>query len=260
MKKTLIVKFGGAAFENPCDFLKRAHLIKTLKQDYPNIVVVVSAMANMTTNLLNLAKKVNPLPPKREQDMLISTGERMSMALMAMALDFIGINAVSFTGSQSGIITCSSHFNAKVLDVKPYRIIEALNVGKVVIVAGFQGVSREKEVTTLGLGGSDTSAVALAISLEADRVQFYKDVSGIYPEDPKKKSQLKPFSYLNYNEALAIVQEGAKILHPRSVVLAKNNLMPLCVSSFNKETDFEGTWIYEKNVVAKGHRVYEISE
>ncbi len=253
---TIILKFGGAAFKKPDDFIKRASFIKKLTNQYGRIVVVVSAMENMTSDLLNLAKKIHEDPPKREQDMLVSIGERMSMALLAMALNKLGLDAVSYTGSQSGIITTSSHFEAKIIDVRPVRILEALSQNKVVIVAGFQGVSEKKEVTTLGLGGSDTTAVALGVALKAEIVRFCKDVEGVYKVDPKKEKFQKPFSYLNYNEALAIVQNGAKILHPRSVLLAKRNKIPLLVASF-LPASFEGTWIEDKGLVRDSMCVYE---
>lgn len=255
--KSIVVKFGGAAFSRSEDFLERAKLIQNIKKSYDQVVVVVSAMANMTTSLLRLSENIHPDPPKREQDMLITVGERISMSLLAMALDRIGLQAVSFTGSQSGIITCSSHFDAKILDVKPYRIVDALKEGKIVIVAGFQGVSLNKEVTTLGRGGSDTTAVALGIALKTEKVQFYKDVLGVYLEDPKRKIHQKPFSYLNYNQALAIVQKGARILHPRSLLLAKRNSMPLCVSTFLDKKDFCGTSIYEEGKTLLTEPIFE---
>jgi len=247
MSDVLVVKFGGAAFTKAADFSAIAELIIKLQARCPRIAVVVSAMANMTDHLLSLAMEVNPLPPKREQDMLVSVGERISMALLAMALAAKGVKAVSFTGSQSGIITSTEHSDAKIIDVKPARILQELTKGHIVIVAGFQGVSQSKEITTLGRGGSDTTAVALGIALEASQVIFYKDVLGIYLHDPKKNVETTPISHLQYNEALAIVQGGAKILHKRSLLLAKKNQIPLLVTCFHEQATqgFSGTLIRE---------------
>src|SRR3989304_7244603 len=174
--QTIVLKFGGASVANIKNILKIADIIIDRSKVYKNILVVVSAMGKTTNKLINLAKRINENPSKREQDMLISVGERISMALLCMALEKKGKDAISFTGSQSGIITNDDHLQAKILDVKPFRILDALNKGKIVIVAGFQGVSLSKEITTLGRGGSDTSAVALGISLNADCIEFYKDV------------------------------------------------------------------------------------
>lgn len=231
--KTLVVKFGGASVSAPESFAKVAEIIISRAQEYKNIVVVISAMGDSTNQLINLASKVHPAPPKRELDMLVSVGERISISLLAMALSLKGREAISFTGSQSGVITTSDHFDAKIVEVKPFRIKRELELGKIVIVAGFQGVSYNGEITTLGRGGSDTSAVALAIALDADKVEFYKDVKGIYSEDPKVSSKAVFYPALNYDQALEIINKGAKVLHKRSVILAQKNLMPLHILSFN---------------------------
>lgn len=247
--KALILKFGGAAFSRAEDFASVAEIIIDHLKENLKIVVVVSAMENMTDQLLELARQVHPSPPKREQDMLVSVGERISMSLLAMALQAKGIKAVSLTGSQSGIITSSDHSEAKIIDVRPARILNELNKDHVVIVAGFQGVSLDKEITTLGRGGSDTTAVALGIALEADHVTFYKDVLGMYLTDPKKNFNQKPISHLKYNEALAIVQNGAKILHKRSLELAKENQLSLIIKSFKRGLgeEFAGTLIADQS-------------
>ncbi|MBM3199132.1 MAG: aspartate kinase, partial [Chlamydiae bacterium] len=185
-------------------------------------------------------------PPRREQDMMVSVGERISIALLAMALSFQGKEAISLTGSQSGIVTTSEHSEAKILEVRPHRILKHLKEGKIVIVAGFQGVSVEGEITTLGRGGSDTSAVALGIALQADRVEFFKDVDGIYSEDPKKDPFAVQLPFLRYEEALSIIEKGAKVLHARAVRLAARNALPLHVLSFQIDEDGSmqaGTWI-----------------
>jgi aspartate kinase len=228
----IVMKFGGASLATPASFQEIASLIKERSLTEKEIVVVVSAMGSTTDQLLSLAKQVHPNPPAREQDMLVSVGERISMALLAMALSAIGLDAVSFTGSQSGIITCENHANAKIVDVRPQRVRKALDAGAIVIVAGFQGVSRQGEITTLGRGGSDTSAVALASALGAPRVEFYKDVPGIFNADPKKNLEAKLYTHLSYAEALALTLGGAKVLHPRSVALAKQNGIELAVLSF----------------------------
>jgi aspartate kinase len=246
MKKIIIMKFGGASLVDPAQFHQIAEIIAQKKHHYDQIGIVVSAMGNTTDQLLALAHQIHPSPPKRELDMLISTGERVSMALLAMALSLKGIEALSFTGSQSGIITSSHHSNANILDVRPFRLIPHLEQGKVVIVAGFQGVSRKGEITTLGRGGSDTTAVGLAIALRAEKVEFYKDVEGFYSEDPKKNPEAVLFSRISYSDALDLVQrQNARILHPRALFLAQKNRVPLHVLSFKKNKESFGTLIEE---------------
>ncbi|MCE2982783.1 MAG: aspartate kinase [Parachlamydia sp.] len=230
--KTLIMKFGGASVATPSNFFLLADLIHCRKVDYSNIVVVVSAMGKTTDQLLGLAREIHPSPPQRELDMLLSAGERISMSLLAMALCRKGSPAVSFTGSQSGIITCGRHTDAQIVNVTPARLKKAFSQEKIVIVAGFQGVSLEKEITTLGRGGSDTSAVALGVALEAEKVEFYKDVPGIFDQDPKKNSGAICYSRLTYQEALSIANGGAKVLHSRAIQLAAKNGLTLHVKSF----------------------------
>ena len=234
------MKFGGAAVASPEKFALIADIIVERKKLYPQVIVVVSAMANMTNELGDLAKKVHPNPPRREYDMLVSVGERISISLLAMALSLKGQEAISFTGSQSGIITTDEHSEARILEVKPFRLLPHLEAGKVVIVAGFQGVSRKGEITTLGRGGSDTSAVALGVSLKCETVEFFKDVAGIFSEDPKQNPQAQFFPYLSHQEALKITLKGAKILHSRSIELAERNKLRLHVLPFatwaNRET------------------------
>jgi len=228
----LVMKFGGAAVSAPEQFAQIAELICARLAVHKKIVVVVSAMGNATNDLISLSHRVHPNPPRRELDMLISVGERISIALLAMALDLKGHNAVSFTGSQSGILTTADHTEAKILDVKPRRLIQELEMGRIVIVAGFQGVSSEGEITTLGRGGSDTTAVALGIALGAEKVEFYKDVAGVFENDPKTNPEARLYETLNYEQALEITRRGAKILHHRCVALAFKNKLPLYVSSF----------------------------
>lgn len=229
--KTIILKFGGASVASIEQFSKIAEIILNKSLDQ-RVVAVVSAMGDTTDQLLSLAMRVHPNPPPREQDMLISVGERISMALLAMALHLKGKEAISFTGSQSGIITSTQHSDAQIIDVKPHRILKALDDEKIVIVAGFQGVSKEGEITTLGRGGSDTTAVALGAALGATCVEFYKDVEGVYSEDPKKNPEATVFPLLSFEEAIGIVERGAKILHPRCIRLAEKNGLLLKVLSF----------------------------
>lgn len=235
MRETVVLKFGGASVATPDSFSHVASLIIDKLDQDKNVVVVVSAMANKTDELITLARQVNPDPPKREYDMLITVGERISIALLAMALAARGQQAISFTGSQSGIITSDCHADASIIDVRPHRLLSALDSGKVVIVAGFQGVSVKGEITTLGRGGSDTSAVALGAALGASVVEFYKDVPGIFSNDPKADPRAEHLPHLTYSAALDIVNAGAKVLHPRSIALAMKNQLPLYVRSFSDE-------------------------
>lgn len=242
------MKFGGAAVAEPEQFSLIADIICRRSCIYSRIVVVVSAMGNTTDELIALAKRVHEDPPRRELDMLISVGERMSCSLLAMALARKKREAISFTGSQSGIITCPRHAEAHIEEVRPTRLIPHLDAKKIVIVAGFQGVSRAGEITTLGRGGSDTTAVALGISLGAEKVEFYKDVKGICSHDPKKYPDALPFVTLTFQEALKIVENGARVLHPRAVRLAERNGLPLHVLSFkDPENPGSGTIIGTKS-------------
>lgn len=229
--ETIIMKFGGAAVSSTEQFSRVAEIILNRSRT-AKIVVVVSAMGDTTDQLLALAKKVHPQPPPREQDMLVSVGERISVALLAMALHLKGKEAISFTGSQSGIITSTDHSEARIVDVRPHRLKSHLDQGKIVIVAGFQGVSKAGEITTLGRGGSDTTAVALAVALGASLVEFYKDVPGICEEDPKTNPYAKVHDKLSYEEALDVIETGAQVLHSRCIKLAKKNYLTLHVRSF----------------------------
>jgi aspartate kinase len=235
MQNTLIMKFGGASIASPAHFSMIADIILKRMKECSRAIVVVSAMANTTDQLVNLAKQINSDPPRREYDMLVSVGERISISLLAMALAKKNREAISFTGSQSGIITSDAHSDARILEVRPHRLIPCLEAGKIVIVAGFQGVSRKGEITTLGRGGSDTTAVALGIAFRSN-VEFYKDVTGIFSDDPKLNAKAVVYPRLSYQEALKIVEKGAKVLHPRSIRLAEKNCLPLHVRSF-KEYD-----------------------
>ena len=256
MTQCIVLKFGGAAVAQPESFQKIAGIISEKAKLYPRLVVVVSAMPKMTDPLLELAMTVNDQPLKRELDMLVSVGERVSISLLAMALDKVGLKAFSFTGSQSGIITDIEHNQANIVDVRPSRIEACLDSGAIAIVAGFQGVSMQKEITTLGRGGSDTTAVALGVALDADVVEFYKDVPGVYNTDPKKDLKAKHIPSMGYDEALSLVKEENGVLHRRSLMLAQKNLLPLKVMSFLSKG--KETWIGEKQQTKSCQRLYEL--
>lgn len=232
---TVVMKFGGASVASAASFGKIAEIIQARLHYYSHVAIVISAMGNTTDQLIQLAQSVHPHPPEREYDMLVSVGERISIALLAMALARIDVAAVSFTGSQSGIITCGRHSQARIIEVRPQRLWQAFAQKQVAIVAGFQGVSQQGEITTLGRGGSDTSATALGIALRAKQVEFFKDVAGIFPEDPKICPNQTPYSHLTYSQAAQIVHRGAKILHPRCIALAEKNCLPLAMYSFEND-------------------------
>ena len=258
--RTLVMKFGGASVATPEHFSSIADLIIAKREMYSRLAIVVSAMGQTTNQLIDLAKQIHPDPPQREYDMLVSVGERISMSLLAMTLCRRGHEAISFTGSQSGILTCSHHAEARIIEVRPYRLINSLEQNKIVIVAGFQGVSLEKEVTTLGRGGSDTTAVALAVALGADLVEFYKPVSGVFDRDPYLDPQAIHHAQLNYAEALEIVEKGARVLHPRAIQLAKKNGLPLCIRSFmSTHQNNEFTWIRDPSWPRQKLPLYEQS-
>lgn len=233
----IVTKFGGAALASPDAFSFVARLLRAAVEKGQQIVAVVSAMGNTTNELFALANEVHPNPPVRELDMLMTAGERVSMALLAMALHKEGLIAKSFTGSQSGIITTTTHTDAQIIDVRPIRIIETIRRGEIPIVAGFQGISNEKEVTTLGRGGSDTTAVALAVALQATHVEFYKDVDGFFDKDPKQFPDAHFFDTLSFEEALFYADRGAKILHKRAILLASKNHLPLHVKPLRPSSE-----------------------
>ena len=213
----LVQKYGGTSVGTTERIAAIARRIAAARRSGHALVVVVSAMADTTDDLLALAHRIHPDPPVRELDMLLTAGERISMALLSMGLQHQGIDAVSFTGSQSGILTDDRHADAKILAVRGDRIREALQTGRVVIVAGFQGVSPRREITTLGRGGSDTTAVALAAALGAERCEIYTDVDGVHSADPRLVPQAHRIPALSYEEMLEFAAAGARVLHPRSV-------------------------------------------
>ncbi len=227
----IVQKYGGTSVATPERILAVADRIAAEKAKGNSLVVVVSAMGRTTDELIELASKVSRNPPHREMDMLLTTGERVSMALLSMALSDRGVSALSLTGSQSGIITDSSHRRARIKRILGDRVRAALLEGKVAIVAGFQGVSESKEVTTLGRGGSDTTAVALAAVLGASVCEIYTDVDGVYSADPRVVSDAKKLDKIPHDLMVELATRGAGVLHPRSVELAKQFGVALCVKN-----------------------------
>ena len=238
----IVQKYGGSSVADAEGLKRVANRIVATKKAGHQVVVVVSAMGDTTDELLDLANQVSPLPNGRELDMLLTAGERISMALLAMAIGNLGHEARSFTGSQAGVLTTSTHGKARIIDVAPGRITEALNDGAIAIVAGFQGINQEtKDVTTLGRGGSDTTAVALAAALEADVCEIYTDVDGIFTADPRVVPSARKLKTVTYEEMLELAASGAKVLHLRCVEYARRYDMPIHVrSSFSNN---EGTWV-----------------
>ena len=237
----IVQKYGGTSGADPERIRAVAEHVAFTKRHGNDVVVVVSAMGKSTDNLIKLANDVSSIQPARELDMLLTTGERISMTLVCMALAGVGIEAISFTGSQVGIITDTVHTKAKILEVKGDRVREALSQGKVCVVAGFQGVSTDHEITTLGRGGSDTTAVALAAALDADSCEIYTDVTGVFTADPRIVPQARKLQHINFDEMLEMAGAGSKVLALRSVEFARNHNVPIQVrSSFTWEP---GTWV-----------------
>ena len=238
----VVQKYGGSSLTNADSIKRVARRIVETRKAGNDVCVVVSAMGDTTDELVDLAQQVTPLPPGREMDMLLTAGERISMALLAMAIANLGHTARSFTGSQAGVITDSAHGKARIIDVTPGRIRGALDNGDVAIVAGFQGVSADsKDITTLGRGGSDTTAVALAAALKADICEIYTDVDGVFTADPRIVPNARRIVRLSNEEMLEMAASGAKILHLRCVEYARRFEMPIHVrSSFSYR---EGTLV-----------------
>jgi aspartate kinase len=250
----VVQKYGGSSLTDAESIKRVARRIVETRKAGNEVCVVVSAMGDSTDELLDLAKQVSPLPPAREMDMLLTAGERISMALVAMAIANLGHTARSFTGSQAGVITDSAHGKARIIDVTPGRIRDALDNGDIAIVAGFQGVSQgTKDITTLGRGGSDTTAVALASALHADVCEIYTDVDGVYTADPRIVPSARKISRLSNEEMLEMAACGAKILHLRCVEYARRFDIPIHVrSSFSYR---EGTLIVTQPADEEGDSV-----
>ncbi|TDK61528.1 aspartate kinase [Bacillus salipaludis] len=251
----IVQKFGGTSVGSVERIMNVAERVKDETILGNQVVVVVSAMGKSTDQLVKLAKEISPQPSKREMDMLLTTGEQVSIALLSMALNQKGLEAVSFTGWQAGIVTEPVHGNARITDVRTEAIESQLSHRKVVIVAGFQGITESGEITTLGRGGSDTTAVALAAALKADRCDIYTDVTGVYTTDPRYIKGARKLKSISYDEMLELANLGAGVLHPRAVEFAKNYQVRLEVRSSMEK--IEGTIIeeeatMEQNLVVRG--------
>ena len=230
----IVQKYGGSSVANPDKLQKIARLIAEVKRQNTDIAVVVSAMGKTTDELVMMARYLSPKPPRREMDMLLSTGERITMALLCMALHELGLDAVSLTGSQAGIITNDRHTDAQVIEVRPFRVQDEMAKGKVVIIGGFQGVSYRRDITTLGRGGSDTTAVALAAALDAERCEIYSDVDGVYSADPTTVPDSRHLPEISYPMMQEMSMAGAKVLHAGAVQFAKEkNIAIYARSTFN---------------------------
>ncbi|MRX43456.1 aspartate kinase [Agromyces kandeliae] len=252
----IVQKYGGSSVADAESIKRVAKRIVETRKAGNDVVVAVSAMGDTTDELMDLADEVTPIQAPRELDMLLSSGERISMALLAMAIKALGHDARSFTGSQAGMITDSTHGAARIVDVTPVRLREALDEGAVVIVAGFQGFSREsRDITTLGRGGSDTTAVALAAALEADVCEIYTDVDGVFTSDPRVVKRAHKLDRITSEEMLELAGSGAKVLHIRAVEYARRHGVTLHVrSSFNNS---EGTIVYDPERLPEGEAVEE---
>lgn len=252
MKDVIVQKFGGTSVADPEKIKNVAKAVIREKELGNDVVVVVSAMGHTTDYLVKMAKDISENPSSREMDMLLSTGEGVSIALLAMAIQAQGHDAISFNATQIGIITENVHLKARIIDIKTDKLKENLKEGKIIVVAGFQGITKHGEITTLGRGGSDTSAVALAAALNAKRCDIYTDVEGVYTTDPRMVPNASKLDTISYEEMLELARVGANVLHPRSVETAKQFNVPLRVRSTFK-LDNLGTLI----IGAKAMEIYK---
>ena len=244
MSKLVVQKFGGSSVANVERIQNVAKRVVGYKKNRYSLVVVVSALGDTTDELIELAAKINPDASEREMDMLLSTGEQISVALLAMAIHKLGFEAISFTGAQVGILTDANHSKARIIKINADKIREELKKGKIVIVAGFQGVTMDQDITTLGRGSSDLTAVALATALKADECEIYTDVEGIYTTDPRIEPKAKKIPEITFDEMLEMASLGAQVMQPRSIEVAKKFNVPLHVrSSFS---DKPGTMIVKE--------------
>lgn len=251
----IVQKYGGTSVGTPERIQRVAERIVRAKRAGNELIVVVSAMGDSTDELIELAQKVSPegrTRHRREMDMLLTAGERITMALTAMAIGDRGVEAISLTGSQAAIITDEAHTGAKIQEIRATRVREELDHGRVVIVAGFQGVSRAKEVTTLGRGGSDTTAVALAAALGAQRCDIYTDVDGVYSADPRKVENARRIETIDYEEMVELATSGAQVMHPRAVEIGARYGVPIRVLSSFRDDDDGGTLITRKERSMEG--------
>jgi aspartate kinase len=251
----IVQKFGGTSVGSVERILNVANRVIQEKENGNDVIVVVSAMGKSTDQLVDLAGQITAKPSKREMDMLLTTGEQVTIALLSMAIKEKGYDAVSFTGWQAGIETEARHGNARITNINPDKIKRELTDGKIVVVAGFQGISHDLQITTLGRGGSDTTAVALAAALKADKCDIYTDVTGVYTTDPRYVKGARKLEAISYDEMLELANLGAGVLHPRAVEFAKNYSVPLEVrSSMENErgTIIEEETKMEQNLVVRG--------
>lgn len=223
----VVQKYGGSSVADVEKLQRVAEKVVACKRAGNDVVVVVSAMGKTTDDLLALAHRIDPSPPRRELDMLLSTGERISMSLLSMAIQRLGVEAISFTGSQSGIITNDRHFDARIIDVRAHRVEDELARGRVVIIAGYQGMSYKREITTLGRGGTDTTALAMAAALGAEYAEIYSDVDGVYSADPRKVPGAQHLPEIGYEQMHRLSEAGARVLHAKAVEFAKSAGIPI---------------------------------
>lgn len=253
----IVQKFGGTSVGSIERIQHVAKMIKREVQDGNQLVIVVSAMGKSTDTLIDMARQLSSNPKSREMDMLLSTGEQVTTALLAMALQQLDVKAISMTGWQAGVMTEAVHSKARIVDIKKESILEEVNQGNVVIVAGFQGTTETGQITTLGRGGSDTTAVALAAVLAAERCDIFTDVTGVYTADPRIVPLARQVKQISYDEMLELANLGAGVLHPRAVECAKNYGVKLTVrSSFE---DIEGTWVKEEAFMEEGLVVHGVA-
>ncbi|MCA9520981.1 MAG: aspartate kinase [Myxococcales bacterium] len=243
MLPIVVQKFGGSSVADIEKIKRVARKVVETKRAGHGVVVVVSAMGNTTDQLISMARTIHPEPAKREMDMLVSVGERITISLLTMAIHELGEQAISFTGSQSGILTNDTHNRARIIEVRPFRIQDELERDKVVIVAGYQGVSYKREITTLGRGGTDTSAVALTAALGAERCEIYSDVDGVFSADPRIVVDAQKLDELTYDEMLALSRHGAKVLNSEAVAYAKRHQIAIHAKSTFGGPEATGTYV-----------------
>jgi aspartate kinase len=254
----IVQKYGGTSVGTAARIRRVSRRIAATVRRGEQVVVVVSAMGHTTDRMIALAQSVNPEPPARELDMLVANGETITAPLVAMCLEGMGVAAISLSGLQAGVRTSAQHSRARIQDINPGRILEALREGKVPVVAGFQGVTERLEITTLGRGGSDTTAVALAAALKADSCEIYTDVDGIFTADPKVVRNARKLTYIRYDEMLELAAVGARVMHPRAVEIGELYGVPIHVrSSFH---DGVGTMIVAQVPMEERQRVRGIAQ
>ena len=260
--RVIVQKYGGSSVSDFNKIKKIAQKVASVADKDTGVVVVVSAMGKTTNQFIEMAKEISDNPPRREMDMLLSTGERITMSLLCMALSELGVDSISLTGSQCGIITDDRHNNARIIEVRPFRVQDEIAKGKVVVVGGFQGVSYKRDITTLGRGGSDTTAVALAVALNAERCEIYSDVDGVYTADPAVVSEAKHLPEISYQQMQEMSTSGATILNSQAVQFAKEKNIAIYARSTFKpgnETVIRNfppgipkgvlAVVYEKNII-----------